>query len=353
MKKMYDNVNHFSTDEKTLVLPDVASSSLAHIPAAQTITPDYFVQHYHEFLPRYIANGNPSSNTLKTYCSWIDHFICWCLDNHLHPLAVNDYQMRLFREYLIQENYQPATNHTVFMSIRSFFSAAQQLGLISVNPCQDVSIASTTSHNLLNFYSQEQMVEICEFFDQEPDQFIRTRNILILYLMGVEGLRNIEVHRLCREDIRWDIKVIMIRGKGAAGRLDPIYPCSETFDILKAYIDAIRTDKPIKKEGSLTPLILSDSHNNELGRISRNGLRYIMNKALKITGLKQQGQTCHIFRHSCGTNLYQQTKDLRVVQDTLRHRDPKITARYAHVNQQLNNRVTSGLSLRRREEQND
>lgn len=352
MKKMFDDINHFSED--ATLPPSVQNTpagALMQMSSSQVITADYFVQHYSEFLPRYIANGNPSRNTLQTYCSWVNHFLGWCLENNLFPLAVSDYHMRLFREYLISENYQPGTNHTAFMSIRSFFSAAQQLGLINFNPCQEVSVPSSTSHNLLNFYSQEQMLEICEFFDQEPDPFLRNRNILILYLMGVEGLRNIELHRLCREDIRWDIKVIMVRGKGIAGRLDPIYPCAETFDILRAYIDAIPSDRPIKKDGSLTPLILSDSHNNELGRISRNGLRYIMNKALKITGLKHPGQTCHIFRHSCGTNLYQQTKDLRVVQDTLRHRDPKITARYAHVSQQLNNRVTSGLALRGNREQ--
>lgn len=315
---------------------------------AKAITPDYFVNHYYEFLPRYIANGNPSPNTLKTYYSWIDHFIDWCFGNEQHPLSVTDYQMRLFREHLLENNYQLDTNHTIFMAIRSFFSTAIRLGLISVNPCESVSVTSTTSHNILNFYSQEQMLDIYAVFEQEQEPFTRYRNLLILYLMGVEGLRNIEVHRLCREDIRWDIKVIMIRGKGAVGRMDPIYPCEDTFELLQNYLDAIPTDREIQKEGGLTPLILSDSHNNVLGRISRNGLRYIMNKALKITGLKHEGQTCHILRHSCGTNLYQQTKDLRVVQDTLRHRDPKITARYAHVNQQLNNRVTSGLTLKRK-----
>ena len=30
----------------------------------ETITPDFFVQHYDEFLPRFIANGNPSKDTL-------------------------------------------------------------------------------------------------------------------------------------------------------------------------------------------------------------------------------------------------------------------------------------------------
>ena len=52
---------------------------------------------------------------------------------------------------------------------------------------------------------------------------------------------------------------------------------------------------------------------------------------------------CHVFRHSCGTNLYAATKDLRVVQETLRQRDPKVTARYAHVQQRMDKRYTSSI----------
>ena len=85
MKKMYDNINHFS--EGAPAVPSVQKiqpGSLMQMPATQVITADYFVQHYIEFLPRYIANGNPSRNTLQTYCSWIDHFISWCLENKIH-----------------------------------------------------------------------------------------------------------------------------------------------------------------------------------------------------------------------------------------------------------------------------
>ena len=345
------NKMEYATEEDFSAVTTLNQGLLNQVPLGENITPDYFAAHYYEFLPRYTAHGNPSSNTLETYCSWINHFIRWCLDAKLHPLSVTDYHMRLYREFLINENYRPGTNHTAFMSIRAFFSAAQQLGLIKENPCLGVHVPASASNNLLNFYSQEQMREICRCFEQEENPFLRNRNILILYLMGVEGLRNIEVHRLCQEDIRWDIKVMMIRGKGTVGRMDPIYPCDETFEVLKAYLEAIPKEKPIKKEAGLTPLILSDSHNNVLGRISRNGLRYIMNKVLNITGLKHPGQTCHIFRHSCGTNLYQQTKDLRVVQDTLRHRDPKVTSRYAHVNLQMSNRATAGLALGRSKEE--
>lgn len=56
------------------------------------------------------------------------------------------------------------------------------------------------------------------------------------------------------------------------------------------------------------------------------------------------GLSCHVFRHSCGTNLYAETKDLRLVQDTLRHRDPKVTARYAHLTGRLEHRSTSVIA---------
>ena len=114
----------------------------------------------------------------------------------------------------------------------------------------------------------------------------------------------------------------------------------ESYDaLLEEYLKAIPTDRTIKKDGVLTPLILSSSNRNLMGRISRNGIRSIMNKTLNACNLKNPGCTCHIFRHSCGTNLYQETKDLRLVQEVLRHRDPKITARYAHVA----DRLTKGI----------
>ena len=80
------------------------------------------------------------------------------------------------------------------------------------------------------------------------------------------------------------------------------------------------------------------------GRITRVGIRYVINKALTNAGLKQPGYACHLFRHSCGTNLYQETKDLRVVQETLRQRSPKVTAKYAHVHERMENRVTRGIT---------
>ncbi len=314
-----------------------------NIPQAH-VDANYFVEHFQEFLPRYIAKGNPSKDTLRHYTNQILSFIRWCLQSGLHPLALTEYQIRMYRENLVAQNYKADSIQLMLAAVRAFYTTAFKMHLIEENPSLDITAPTVyNSESLLHFYTPAQMNEIVQIFASDENLFTRYRNMLILYLMGVEGLRNVELHRACLEDINWDVKAIMIRGKGAKGRMDPIYPCDETFGILKKYIDAIPKEHPVKKDGMLTPLILSSSNRNYLGRITRNGIRSIMNRALTAANLKHSGYSCHIFRHSCGTNLYQATKDLRVVQETLRQRDPKVTARYAHVNHRLEHRATSAV----------
>lgn len=321
------------------------NSSLAFSLEPTVITPDYFVAHYSEFLRRYIAKGSPSSDTMKNYCVRIDLFIRWCLEHKCHPLAVGDYQMRIYRDYLAQAGYASDTIQNKLTAVRAFYHAALKLELIKANPCTDIDAPySDVGNRALHAYTPAQMKKICDVFLSEKESFLKWRNTAILYLMGVEGLRNVEVHRCCREDVDWGNSIINVRGKGSRGRMDPIFPCDETMEVLRNYVDSIDPGVEIKKDGMLTPLILSDSNRNEFGRISRNGIRYVMNKALKAADLKLPGYACHIFRHSCGTNLYAQTKDLRLVQDTLRHRDPKVTARYAHLTDRMERRSTSSIA---------
>lgn len=307
--------------------------------------PDYFVKHYAEYLPRYISKGSPSADTMKHYCNQIDNFIRWCLERKCHPLSMNDSRMRVYRDYLINKGYQNDSIQIKLAAARAFFVTAKKLGIIKDNPMKDISAPTVRTPELINFYSVDQIGEILHVFDKEADPFVRNRNRLIVMLMAVEGLRNVEVHRACVEDINWEACALMVRGKGSRGRLDPIYPSEKTFEVLDEYIRSIPASEehPIRKDGLLTPLILSTSNYNYLGRVSRNGIRYVMNEALKACDLKHHGFSCHVLRHSCGTNLYQKTKDLRVVQETLRQRDPKVTARYAHVNERLSRRATNAI----------
>ena len=304
------------------------------------ITPEYFITHFYEYLPRYIAGGAPTADTRDTYELAIRLFLHWCMEQGLHPLNdVHDYQIRVYMEEMRMRGYSAATLMIKGAAIRAFYKVAQRLSFIAENPCADLQLRNPQHLDEdYKYLTVDQIKEICEGLAEDKNVLRRLRNLLIVYLMGVEGLRVVEVMRLSDEDIDWQRGRIEIRGKGHAGI---IYPCEETFQLLKAYIEARGAIPP---ENRLTPTIISCSPNNRNGRITRVGIRYVINKALTDAGLKQPGYACHLFRHSCGTNLYQETKDLRVVQETLRQRSPKVTAKYAHVHDRMEKRYTGGIS---------
>lgn len=304
--------------------------------AFEHITPQQYVQHYKQYLPRYIARMNPSKDTLATYYSAIDQFIEWCKANDITPLDLGDYQGRVFVEWLTRQHYSLASIANKVIAVRNFFSAALRLGFLEINPFEDISVNTSASEGSISFFTTEEIYQIVQVFEQEKDDFTSARNLAMLYLMGIEGLRNVEVHRMNREDIDWSKETIHIHGKGHERM---IYPCRETIDRIRSYLAVC-----IKPKDSLpTPLFLTNSRAWYGQRISRNGIRHVMNTAEKMVGLKKSGNSCHIFRHSVGTNLYAATKDLRLVQETLGHRDPKMTAKYAHMNERMEQRLTGIL----------
>lgn len=307
-------------------------------------TPEYFLAHWQELLPSFISKGRPSSDTKHTYFALIKQFLRLCEERGHNPLLFTELQIRGYLQLLYEQGYKNDTVALKLVAVRAFYHAAVKVGVIAKNPCDEVYAAEVQPEELIHYFTPEQMGEICDVLKSDDNEFRILRNVSMLYLMGVEGLRNVEIHRMNREDVDWESKTILIRGKGHNRRL---YPCDETLDWLRRYL-AIAPKPP--KDGAFTPMFLSDSHNSIGKRISRDGLRFVMNKALKVAGYKKPGISCHVFRHSTATNLYQATKDIRLVQETLGHRDPKTTARYAHLQERMSRRNTASIVPRAHED---
>lgn len=303
------------------------------------LTPDYYVEHFQEFLPQYISHGNPSADTLTNYIHEIKNFLGWCIGHRAHPLALKNTHCRIYLKYMIEKNYSPASLKLKISAARIFYKVAVKLELINENPFEEIRTKSPeTDDTKFKFLTEEQIKLVGKKILDEPNEIFRKRNLAIFMLMTVEGLRNVEVHRMNDEDINFEMNSIYIRGKG---HNDFIYPCVDTIKAIREYLE-VRPD--VKKDGALTPTFISLSNFNRGNRISRNSLRLTINQILKLCDLKTKGASCHMLRHSCGTNLYRVTKDLRLVQETLRQKSPTITARYAHVYDRMNNRQTEKIS---------
>jgi len=323
-------------------LAPLGSPGLATPMDSSLLTPEYYILHYQEFIPMYISRGRPSDDTLATYESAINQFLKWCKTSNAHPLYLRDYQLRTYQRILTEYGYKDDSIAVKIIAVRLFYEVAFKLKLIDENPCKDIVTSSSFAQDeAIRYYTNEQIQAISDYFNGEEDEFLRFRGKLAVYLMAVEGLRCVEVHRANREDINFELGIMQIHGKGHGRQ---IYPCDETLKVIKDYINACPDKSLIGKEGNFTPLFLSNTNFAKYKRISRDGLRYIINKALKSCGIKMEGASCHILRHSCGTNLYAANKDLRLVQDVLGHRDPKTTARYAHLHNRLSNRGTAAIA---------
>ena len=308
--------------EKDLIKAD---SSNALLLDQNTITPEYFISHYMEFVPMYIASGQPSRDTLKSYASSIDQFLEWCRDNKRSPLSFHDYQMRYYFSWLFKKGYKKSSMAIKMVHVRCFFIAAVKIGLIKENPCRDIHIPNAQPEERIFFFTPDQLYEICRAFDDEKNDFLRCRDTSILCLMGAEGLRNVEIHRMNRQDINWENGSIFIRGKGHSRY---IFPCASTMKFLSDYLEYCPT--PDKTGEPFTPMFICDCNRNGRKRISRNGIRFIMNKALEKTGYKKPGISCHVFRHSIGMAMYKAGIPISYIKDFLGHSSLDSTAIYAH-----------------------
>lgn len=294
---------------------------------------------YKETLPRYIAGGSPSEDTLKHYNTEIENFLAWCTDNAYDPLIDIDEPTAFeYLDYLNKNHFSPASICLKIAAARTFYFVACKLRRADVNPFDAVKPKKPTYDDAeFDYFDVDELKEICDSIIKRNDPTAH-RDLAIVMLMSVEGLRTVEIHRMSDEDFNIKNNSILIHGKG---RDNYIYPCQDTLNVLETYLNS--RPEPVKDEQG-TPTFIGFSPKFFGVRISRNGIRWAVNHILLAVDKKKKGSSCHTLRHSCGTNLYAETKDLRLVQETLRQKDPQTTARYAHVKERTTDRQTAAIS---------
>ena len=157
------------------------------------------------------------------------------------------------------------------------------------------------------------------------DKLRRLRNLLMISLAGLHGLRTIEVQRANVEDLteKGENIVLLVRGK-TRDRI--VYLRPDTGSRIKGYV-ALRGEVAADADG--TPLFSTISYHCH--RLTRGCIRTQTDNCLRLAGLKRPGVSNHALRHTAATLGYLHTGDLRAVQELLGHSDPRMTSRYAHV----------------------
>lgn len=148
------------------------------------------------------------------------------------------------------------------------------------------------------------------------------------------------------EDINIQQQTILIHGKGKNAI---IYPRPDTFALLMRYLKnkdrfRISANKHNIEEG-VTPVFTSTSNNMYGHRIIRQAVRDAVNKWLAVAKLKEKGKAGHMLRHTCATLIYKETKDLKQIQETLRHSNINMSSKYAHLTERQENRYINSIPV--------
>jgi len=160
----------------------------------------------------------------------------------------------------------------------------------------------------------------------------------MLTLFVNTGIRLSELVNLDIADVDMTRSAITITAKG--GNAERKFMNETARTVLAAYLDYRTTMTSPNPSYSPHPaLFLSNRH----ARISARQVQMRFAKWLDLAGLDRPGITVHTLRHTFGTLLYKQTKDLMLVKRAMGHSNIESTLVYLHMDDEEVRAAVEGL----------
>jgi tyrosine recombinase XerC len=273
------------------------------------------MEKYIDKFVRYLEiEKNYSPHTILNYKLDLNDFAKF---NSETPIDKIDYL--LLRKYLAvlkEKNLGSRSVGRRLSALRSFFRFLTREGLIKANPILMLSSPKLDKH-LPQFLTEDETAKLIEsaFSKNEKDERgLRDRAILETFYST--GMRISELVGLDLADMDFIGGTSKVYGKGKKERIVPIGDMA---------VKAIRIYLEKRKKQSEAVFL------NRFGkRITTRGVRDIVNKYIRVAGLKQ-GVSAHTLRHSFATHLLNRGADLRTVQELLGHANLSTTQIYTHL----------------------
>jgi site-specific recombinase XerD len=308
----------------------VVASACCPVCSPQPVGETAVGQAFTTFLRLEVAQGAAALDTQRGYWSQVRAWAAWCQAQACCLATAPATAVKTYRQALVEAGYQPASIAHKLAVLRRFYAAALAQGLRADNPALGVHPPrDRRAAELLPYLAEGELVGLLQAVPRtETGPALRDR--VLLALLGVQGLRTVEVVRANVEDLYdGDPVVLRVRGK-TRDRLLPLRP--DLAAVLQAYLAARGA---VRRDAAGTPLLTAVGNRAGGRRLSCRGLRYVVDRYLGQAGLKRPGVSDHALRHTAATLAYKYTRDLRAVQHMLGHADPRTTARYAHLVERL------------------
>ena len=284
---------------------------------------------YVEPFLNHLAALHRSPSSIDSHRWALRHFCQWAATQALDtPSVITRRDMEAYQCFL-HSHRSPTTGESLAITtqlarigcVRRFFARLCRDGIIPANPAADLDLPRKPSRKLPRCFSAEQIRALLAIPDISSPFGLRDRAMLELFY--ATGVRRFEMAGLDVGDYDPETRTLHVRkGKFGKARLLPTGERAAAW--LDAYLQQARPQfEHLPGESAL--FLSGYGKGISCGSIG-NWLKGLM----KQCGIHMRG-SCHLFRHTCATDMHRGGADIRYVQEMLGHERLETTQIYTHV----------------------
>jgi integrase/recombinase XerC len=276
---------------------------------------------YSDQFAEHLRDTDRSEHTVAAYAGDVAAFFAWLaerLDKNAEPIEVTVFDLKKYREYLLDQGRKPAGINRRLAALRTFFNWAIEKELATTNPVQTLqgvkqdrrvpkALSSQKVYRLQRTAAGQRQLAVAKAGEAiTPSVIAALRDEAVLNLLLYTGLRVGEVAALRLDDVALNgkaAKVIVRSGKGMKYRELPLH--KEARQALAAYLKA----RPSDQGDQLF-----------LGQRGPLGARGIQMQLAALGHAANVEVTPHMLRHTFATRLLREAgADLVTVASLLGH----------------------------------
>ncbi len=262
-----------------------------------------------------------SHNTFISYQRDLTQLIRFLIKMNFDLLSITSKELKDFIHHLHNLKLNARSIARKISTLKAFFSY-MNLNCDIKNYAKELHIPKIEK-KLPAYLSKEEVQNILMQAEKDTT-FLGQRNMIMLYLLYVSGMRVSELISLSISDINFETGFIMILGKGDKQRIVPV-PFS-IIDLLKNYIINLQNDFPERNNTYLFPVL----YGKKIKPLSRQSCWMILKRICIDSGIKRPVSP-HQLRHSFATHMLEKGVDLRSLQVLLGHENINTVQIYTHV----------------------
>lgn len=288
-----------------------------------------FLEAKNEFRRRCMA-ANLAVGSLKQYEKVLKRFLAVCIKEGLgdseESIEIEKITASTIRYYLAvrAKEVSSTTVRIHYMGLHTFFNFLYREELIKNDIMAKVEKPKKAVTEIPSF-SKEEISKLLNVFDKET--YVGYRNYTLTCLLFGTGLRRSEAVNLKLDDLKFDVGMIKVIGKGNKYRSVPI---GDT--LRRTLVKYIRIrEKHLASAGiPSSPYVFINSRTG--GKLQPNAISDLYRKIGENEHIKGTRVSPHTFRHSFAKYYLMNGGDVFSLQKTMGHSDIAVTKRYVHLN---------------------